>query len=425
MSGGVDAQFSEVDREHLLAEVREHLPAFLRRDATEQHDPVGDVRELLNLAPEDLAQVTAVHQCLDPAVLEFGRALSVGMRQPVVSSNRPAEIGQSVSGPIDWTATTSRRALQAGNPSIFVVRGARRVFDTPENRALVWLLEQLTASVAAASTWNSRKSEAGVAESSDDLTWSQRIDALRRQLAEGRRAPWLSAISAELPTTATLRSLRAARNSFYVLRVAPAIESVLNLVNPSPEALTEVLSRRYFRPEQTSRLFEVAIALRLARAFAARSPRQRRTRLLMGNGRASFARYSFDDGAEVTLAYQAWPPSSPPSMRRRLGQRHGVSWRDGIPDIIVRRCGPAPDVIVLEIKASHAAGYLRAGLGELLAYLADQPGLWTRKPSGWLVAPASPTFQDAEPDPDFPLWIVSADRVAAAAAARLASPPGG
>lgn len=423
MSHGVDARFSAAERERLLAEVREHLPAFLRRDATEQHDPVGDVCELLNLESDDLAQVTAVHQCLDSAVLEFGAALREGLRRPATSSIRPAEIAQSVCGPIDWAGTMARRALEAGNPSIFVVRGARRVFDTAENRALVWLLERLTASVDAAITWNSRaETEAGSAKSPADPTWSQRIDNLRGWLAEARRVPWLRAIPAEMPTAATLRSLRAARSTFYAVHVASALESVLSLANPSDEVLTEVLSRRYFRPEQTWRLFEVAVALRLARAFAQRSPRLRRTRLLVGKGRASFARYSFDDGAEVTLTYQAWPTLEQPSMRRQLGKRHSLDWREGIPDIIVVRRGPDPDAVVLELKASYNANYLREGIDELLGYLADQPAFWARRPSGWLVAPVSSAFKDGEADPDLPLWVVSADRVAAAAAERFASP---
>jgi hypothetical protein len=426
VSSAVDAKFSAAERERLLAEVREHLPAFLRRDATEQHDPVGDVRQLLNLERDDLAQVTAVHQCLDPAALEFGAALQEGLRRPATSSIRPAEVGQSVCGPIDWAGTTARRAQEGGDPSVFVVRGARRVFDTAENRALVWLLERLTAAVDAAVTWNSRDEiGTGTKKPPADPTWSQRIDGLRRELAEGRRTSWLRAIPPTAPTAATLRSLRAARSAFYAERVAPALESVLQLANPSAEVLTDVLARRYFRPEQTWRLFEIAVALRLARAFAARSPRPRRTRLLVGEGRASFARYAFDDGAEVTLTYQAWPALDRPSMRRRLGKRHGLQWREGVPDIIVVRSGPDPDAVVLELKASHNPDYLREGVDELLVYLADHPGFWARKPSGWLVAPASAAFEDGEADPDLPLWVVSADRVAAAAANRFASSAAG
>ncbi len=418
MSGRVDSDFLAAERAKLLAEVRAYLPLFLHRSASEQHDPVGDVCELFDLEPEDLNRVTAVHQCLDPAVLALGAALRKGLRRPLAASIRPPEVAQSVSGPIDWAGTVGRRALAGGNSSIFVVRGARRVFDTAENRALAWLLKQLTASVDAAVTWAASK---GGGERTRDRRWSQRIEALRGQLAEASRVPWLHAIGVETPTPATLRKLRATRNEFYAHQVAPALESVLALTNPSAEALTEVLSHRYFRPEENWRLFEIAVALRLARAFAERSPHLRKTRLLVGEGRESFARYSFADGSEVTLMYQAWPPRDQPSMRRRLGDRHALGSREGRPDVFVVRSGPDPDAVVLELKASFDAGYLRDGLTELLGYLADHPGLWAGQPSGWLVAPSSTAFRDEDADPGSPLWIVSADRVAAAAADRFAA----
>jgi hypothetical protein len=418
VSKRVDSRFPAEEHAKLLAEVREYLPLFLHRGATEQHDPVGDVCELFDLEPEDLARVTAVHQCLDPAVLALGAALREGLRRPVAASIRPPEVAQSVSGPIDWAGTVGRRALEGGNSSIFVVRGARRIFDTSENRALVWLLKQLTASVDGAVTWVSGKG-GGEGQRSRDRDWSRRIATLRGQLADASRVPWLSAIGIEAPTPATLRSLRATRSEFYAQRVAPALESVLDLTNPSAEVLTEVLSRRYFRPEETWRLFEVAVALRLVRAFAARSPHRRKTRLLVGEGRASFARYSFAGGSEVTLMYQAWPERDEPSMRRRLGKRHALGSRESRPDIFVVRSGPDPDAVILELKASFDAGYLRDGLTELLGYLADHPGLWASQPSGWLVAPASGAFRDEKADPASPLWIVSADRVASAVADRF------
>lgn len=414
---GPDASFSDEERAELLAEVREYLPAFLQRDAAEQHDPVGDVSQLLNLEREDLERVVAVHRCLAPAVLAFGAGLRDGLRRPLAAGARPPEVSRSVRGPIDWAGTSGRRALAAGDPSIYVVRTPRRSFDNPENRALAWLLNQLSSMLDAAVTWRRRSTAVAAGP---ELGWAQRLDALRAQLEAAKRINWLSAIAPERPEAACLRRVQASRSEFYAGVVAPALESVLRLANPSPERLVEVLAERYFVPSKNSQLFEVVVALRLARAFAERSPRPRRTRLLVGEGRSSFARYAFEDGSEVTLMYQAWPETDKETMRRRLGQRHDLGSHSARPDIVLSRAGPDSDTVVLELKASQDPAYLRRGLVELLGYLADHPDLWGRNPSAWLVAPASDAFRDELADAGLPLWIVSADRVATAAVERFA-----
>lgn len=396
-----------------MAEVRHYLPAFLRADATEQQDPVGDVRELLDLAEEDLQRLLAVHGCLDDRVLAFGAALNEGLRIPFPSSAPRPVTSRNVRGPIEWGRTVSMRALSPAESSSFVVREPGRAVDTSENRAVTWLLRRLESAVDAATFWVAKPETGGI-----ELSWQQKIDRLAAQLSVARRVQWLVGLRPERPTPATLRSLRCARSGFYSERVAPALVSVMRLDAPSADELGEILSRRYFEPRDDGTLFEVAVALRLARAFSERNSRPRSARLLVGEGRSNFARYRLDDGAEVRLAYQAWPDDTP-TMRRRLGARQGLGARDGRPDIMVIRTQPGPDAVILELKASRHASYLRLGLAELLAYLADRPDLWGEPPAGWLVAPVSDAFRDEEPDGDYPLWVVSADRVAAAAASRF------
>jgi hypothetical protein len=409
---------SPAEREALLAEVVSYLPAFLRRDATEQEDPAGDVRELLDLADEDRDRVVAVHICLDSDVRAFGAALERGLARPLAGARPQAVVGQSVRGPIDWGATGRLRAMSPGERASFVVREPRAAYDTPENRALAWLLQRLESRIDAATHW-----PVSEPDGEEELTWSEKIDLLRAQVAAARRTPWLASIRSEAPTANTLVRLRSARLTFYSELLRAAIESVLRLSRPTPAVLTEVLSKRYFVPQRDSLLFELAVALRLARAFKEVSPRKRRTRLLVGEGKSTYARYSFDDGSEVRLAYQSWPDAGE-TVRQRLGARHGLAVGRGFPDIfIVRKAEEGDDTAILELKASLNPSTLRGGLGELLAYLGDRPNLFAVFPAGWLVAPASAPFTAAAADTAFPLWIVSADEVAGAAVARFAPAP--
>lgn len=406
------------ERQALLREVRSYLPAFLRRGATEQPDPAGDVRELLSLEKEDLDQVVAVHQCLAPAVLRFGETVEAGLRRPASQQTFAVENSQAIRGPIDWVATGKERARVPGEVARYAVRQpSSSTYDTVENRALVWLLDRLDELVDKAVFWAIRKSDAGA--DGTELGWSEKIEELKGQLAAARQVPWISGLVAEYPTSWVLRSLRAARDRFYAEVLPAAIDSVTRLNEPSDAALTAILSERYFQPEDDGTLFQVAVALRLAKAFEALCPNPRRTRLLMGDGRSSFARFAFEDGSEVSLAYQAWPGNQE-TMRLSFGKRHKIrNSRRSIPDLIILRQGSTEDAVILELKASTKEKTLRGGLEELLAYLADRPDLWGARPAGWLVAPASEAFEGAAADSSFPIWILDADTVAAAATDRF------
>lgn len=417
MSQVVDTDFPQEVRAQMLAAIRAHLPAFLHRGASEQADPAGDVRELLNLEAGDLRRVVAVHQSLDEEVLAFGEGLERGMRHPLASSIRPPEVSQGVRGPVDWSATVSRRALEAGNPSLYVVRPARRVFDTPENRALVWLLDSLQASTRVAlpevSAVGAEPPRSGSAQG-----WADRIRRLASQIHGARRVGWLQAVRGEMPTPGTIKRLRASRSSFYARTVAPAAQAVMRLHDPPSDVLAEVLSRRYFEPAPDWLVFEVYVALSLARAFAEASGGPRKTRLLVGS-QSAFARYAYEDGSEVTLTYQRWPLGGDRSLRRETGDRHSLKPSESRPDMFIVRSGPDPDAVILELKATYSSGYLGSGLSQLLGYLAERPEIWRHQPSGWLVAPASDAFVDRLAERGEPLWIVSADRVAEAAIERF------
>jgi hypothetical protein len=413
----IDATFTEAERNKLLTEVRAHLPAFLLRSASEQHDPVGDVSDLLGLEPDDLARVINVHRCLEPAVIAFGDELQTALRRPVTSSTRPPEATQSVRGPIDWAATVRRRALEAGNPALFVVRPARRIFDTPENRAVVWLIHQLASATRAAGASVEPEAEADA----EAASWYARITRLAGQLQQAQRVQWLRQVPAERPRAQTLKRLQASRLAFYARTVVDAIRTLERLDSPTGEQVTELLTQRYFRPQETWRLFEVAVALRLARAFAARSPHPRRSRLLAGGRSRTFARYTLADGDEIQLIYQGWPSAAGRSLRSEAGQRHSFQPGASRPDLFIARVGAKPDLAILELKATYSPGYLGSGLSQLLGYLGERPDGWVRDPSGWLVAPASAVFAAADASSE-PLWVVSAEEVADAAVERFAGP---
>jgi len=416
----VDTRFYSGERAALLEEVREHLPAFLSSAATEQYDPLGDVRELLRLDDRDLRRVAAVHLCLTEAVRAFFDALTTGLRHPIASSNRPPVVSQAVRGPVDWGATIRTRAITAGDPSLFVVRPARRIFDVPENRALAWLLHNLDIYLRRAAVGSGAAAE----YDEEEAGWAQQLASFRGKLLLARRYPWLREVTPERPTAATLRRLRSARSAFYAKHIPDAVLAMMRFgEHPTDDDLKELLCQRYFRPSEDWRLFEVVVALRLARAFAERSPRKRRSRLLVGTGAAAYARYTLPDGDEVRLHYQTWPPGIGSSLHAQARERHQLRAGAPRPDLFIVRTGKASDAAVLELKATRSASYLGAGLSQLLGYLKERPAAWKKHPSGWLVAPPSTAYAAADPS-GAELWLVSSESVADAAVERFAATSG-
>lgn len=423
MTPPVDTSLPPEFREELLAEVKAELPAFLHGAAAEQHDPVGDITALLDLEDEELEKVTRTHLCLEDAVLRFGASLAAGLRHPISSSSWPPEVDQAVRGPVDWSATIAQRSLRPTGTT-FVVRPARRHVDVPESRALVWTLDRLQ---AAARTAVRVKVDPDLAleGGADPTKWRQRIMLLASQLARARATPWLRDVQPEPPDARTVRRLAAGREPFYARTLVTAIEAVRGFQSRSPEVLSRALCRRYFEPSKTWLLFEVCVALRLARAFReANEGRPRKTRLLAGPERKpAYARFAFTDGAEVSLFFQGWPGEDETSRLEELGERHAMKLSGSRPDLLITRTGPQADSVVLELKASREHDYLSQGLRELLGYVADRGSTWSR-PAGWLVAPPSATFAAAPAAVGADLWIVSSDEVAAAAVKRFL-PQGG
>ncbi len=415
----VDADLAPVERAAFLDEIRNHLPAFLSAAATEREDPVADVEDLLNLRKDDLRRVVAVHLALSAPIADFIAGLGEGLRHPRTSSERPLVSSQAVRGPIDWAATIRERATSGWDASRYVVRPARRIFDIPENRALVWLLERLDAELRRVAP-----AESDPATGVHGSGWFSRVVEMRARIQVARRHHWLRGVQSERPDARTMQALFASRTRFYKHLIPGAVAQLQRFVEREPTAqdLTELLCSRYFEPERDWRLFELLVALRLARAISEQSAAKRKSRLLVGTGRAPYARYAMADGDEIRLWYQAWPHDIGVSAHEDARAHYEIDAGHARPDLVIQRVreGKTVDALLLELKASRSGGTLGGGLLQLLGYLKDRPALFATQPAAWLVAPPSTAFVSKDAD-GRELWAVNSDEVATAAVTRLTS----
>lgn len=412
----IDTRFSKPERDSLVLEVQAALPAFLSAATTEQPDVIGDVSDLLNLTRGDLDRVVAVHLALTPEVRSFVAGLRHGLRNPIMSSIRPRTVTQAVRGSIDWGATIRHRAGAGGVSTDYVVRPARRVFDTAENRALAYLLEALDIALRRAVTAHSDERSG-----THDAGWFGEVASTLAHIRAARRYHWLRDVPAERQSGRSLLRLEAARSAFYKVLLRAALEALHRCTeDPTPETLTELLTQRYFEPQRDWQLFELVIALRLAAGFQAVSTRKRRSRLLVGAGRSPYGRYVMSDGSEVWLWYQAWPHDAGVSIHSEARAKYAIAAGPSRPDFVaeLRRDGQTVDAVLLEVKATSSASYLGDGLMQLLGYLKDRASLFESAPAGWLVAPASAAFVSADAEA-LDLWAVTGDAVAEALVKRF------
>jgi len=411
----VDTKLDAAERAGLLAEIKTQLPAFLGAATTERVEVLDDVSALLDLRAPDLRKIVAVHLALTTEVRELVAALPRGLRSPITASITTRSATKAIRGSIDWAETIRLRG-RGGLANDFVVRSPRRVFDTPENRALGYLLERLDTELR-----HVLPARVDQRAGTYNASWLQEIADEIVRLRAARRHHWLRGVASARPTSRVHQRLRAARSSFYSVLIPRALASISTYSeDPSPAAITELLAQRYFEPERDWQLFELAVALRLAKAFQTRSTAKRKRRMLIGAGRSPFARYLMPDGAEVWLWYQAWPTDAADSAHMDALSRYGIEGSPSRPDLVAqRRCDGTPvDTVILELKASRSSSYLGFGLMQLLGYLKDRPSTLGPAPAGWLVAPPSKAFKAAAHGGS-DLLVLSTDAVAEALAARF------
>lgn len=402
--------FTDAQYAALLGEARAHLPLYLAAAARERRGHTA-VEAIGGLEAGELRQVVSTHLCLSEQAGAFTAALRC-LQAPAATGGRALVRSRAIDGPISWAATARARAAAGGDPGLFVTVPALRRLDASPNRTLAWVVEQLDRRASAALRQ--------LTGSSAQTGWATRIAQLRAEVRDARRRlPWLASVAAAPPGPDDYERLAATRSRFYAVTLARMARTLQTAGGDDEAALTQLLCERWFEPDKAWRLYEVVVALRLARAFDRHAGCARSRRLLTGSERCVYARYALDDGDEIELVRAGWPPGTADSHRVATARRHDFAASPSKPDLVVRRSGRRPDCVVLELKATRRRQYLAEGLDQLLRYLSDQPGAFERRPAGWLVAPASQTYAPCAPDDDAPLWIATADEVADAAVARM------
>lgn len=416
MSVVVDVEFSVEEREKYLEEVREFLPAFLSEVASGRSSSIGDVSVLLGLESAQLKKVVAAHLALTKEILKFVEDLPDALRHPATDSARPPVQSQAIRGSIDWGATLRARSHQGADPTIYVSRPAERVFDTPENQALAWLLGELRRWIPTV-----KVAKADHRDRLSKASWYSDVLQIADTLESLGVPGWLRSVRPQLPNDMTIKRLTSSRKRFFAETLPEAISVFRRFTErPTAEDIAELICKRYFEPHLNWQLFEITIALRLLREIEQELGSQKSLRkLLVSKSSTNYASFQLEGGDEIKLWYQGWPTDvKTKSLVREARDRHLLGSGSNRPDFVLERRGSDPDAILLEVKASRSAYTLGQGLNQLVGYIYGRPDFWHKPTQGWLVAPVSEAFGPADAEGE-PLWMVNADELAPAVVHRL------
>lgn len=398
----VDTQFTPEERSAYIQELRVELSAFVASQSSEVRDPIDSVSALTGLRKSDLRRVAMVHLALSDEVRQFADSLVKGTRRPTNDTVRPVVVSQSVRGGIDWASTIRSRSTAGYPKHLYAVRPAQRAFDTPENQALAWFLDELDARLRTITT-ATEDSDVGVYS----LDWIASIAWVRGEIAKARRLYWLRDVTPVRPGHVALKRLTQSRLAFYRVDLLEAIQTYNEFVlAPSPSDLAELLCDRYFVPERNWKLFEILIAIRVAKAIQEQFGPPRLSLLVEGT-RIPYAVYR-KDGFEVRLWYQTWPKSARGSSQRRTMGRFHIAGQSTIPDLVVEVVeSHHSSGLLLELKASKNAGTLSSGIVQALGYLKDRPAIFDwRTPAAAVVAQKSDAFTPTENETGLDVAVV-------------------
>ena len=348
------------DRDAVVAELRGSIWLHLTPASTGTQ-VLLDAAALLRLPDDDAATLADLHLVLHPAVGALLDAAPGLLRWLRSDTARTTETGLGgVRGPVDWPATSRRRALD--RTPVVVAHPNVRDRDVNPARLLALLVGQVRDRAAALDMHRTRQGTTGAT-----VTERGRLAA---SLAAHR------ALAGVTPAAPTARDLQAMAHPRFARRHRPLLDAWAvydALVHRADrEAARRAVERHGLAAADDGALFEVLVLFRLRDALARQGWHLVPLRPFRGGLRFTARR----DAGRLYAVYQGTPAPLAATSRYLAAQRaHGLTApHDLRPDLVLRHepAGRDPSWLLVEAKTStsgKAVGTLvRRAIADLLAY---------------------------------------------------------
>lgn len=287
------------------------------------------------------------------------------------SSMNEYVIGRNtIRGRIDWYKTTNIRAVSGNDMSLFVYSQRSPVYDLPENRLFLYLLQLI---------YNKARNF-----STDDflrLTWYAEIEKGQKWInsinviaSKTRKIIQNSLVSnfgnlSEL-NTKMIEYTKKSRSPLY-REMADIAEKILESQRSPINYLKNELDGKILEPLNKDTLYEIAVLFKTI--MAAKNCGWIEKQFGLIGGRSKFVSTLVKNNYELRLYFQKLPNAMAQiSKYGDIMQGYGLSEKLRRPDIVIEISdGISNRFIIVEVKRSKNRRYLVDGTYKLLGYLKD------------------------------------------------------
>jgi hypothetical protein len=186
------------DRPARIASIREDVWRFVSKATEREDDVILEAAALLQMGAPEVRTLATIHFIASPEVGALLDSMPQLVRRLKTTTRTEEErTAERVRGAIRWGPTLSSRA-STGLPHLYVTAPARRAFQTPENRVLVYALDTIRA-IGRRTGWH-RASTPGLGSLVRDRVADAERWLRTRMLAEIHPAPPSAHVLAKVRT---------------------------------------------------------------------------------------------------------------------------------------------------------------------------------------------------------------------------------
>jgi len=345
---------------------------FIQNNARES-TAEDTLANLTRLSKRDIRTLADIRFLLSDDVRKFldETAPNIISRLSKASITEKVTERNKIRGRIDWPGTYGARASTGGDRSLFMYVKRAQIFDLPENRLFLFVLQQIHNTAKNISsedfselTWYSETNIGG--------KWINRITLIASQTARFLRNPYIARISKlHEMSNKIIEQTKHARAPYY-RDLAEAAEFFSFCQNSPVAFLKENLKDNILEPLNRDTLYEIAVLFKVITTATDLGWKETRTGLI-GSSAKTVCTLEEADGCTLRVFYQKLPEAF--KEHSRYGEfmtAYGLSENLRRPDIILsfEEAGKQKYCIV-EVKRSMRRSYLVDGAYKLLGYLKD------------------------------------------------------
>lgn len=344
---------------------------YVRKNAKE-NEAEETLLNLTNISGRELHMLANIRYLLSDEVREliWNIAPKIISRLSKASVNETITERNQVKGRINWQKTLGTRAVSGNDKSLFVYSQRSQMFDLPENRLFLHLIEQIN-KMAKLFADDEYLSLTWYAEAEKNGKWTNKISVIAYRTEKMLKIPVISKISSvkELNHKFTVSARRCRAKEYK--RLAEIGEDYI-LVKQNPlDYLDRELNGNILEPLNKDTLYETAVLFKTMETASLCGWQEVKTSLI-GGASNSVCIYQ-KNLAEMKIYMQHMPDMfKESSLYGPLMVDYGLSNKLRRPDIILEISKDEQTwFLIIEVKRSKQRAYLADGTYKLFGYLKD------------------------------------------------------